>query len=80
MGQNHTSANQNSIGIEMCVRNSCGNLADTSRDWYFEDATVQKAIELTKELMAKYNIPVDRVVRHHVDFTVSRIGGIGSQR
>lgn len=57
--------NQNSIGIEMCVRNSSGNLADTSRDWYFEDATVQKTIELTKELMAKYNIPADRVIRHH---------------
>lgn len=57
--------NQNSIGIEMCVRNSSGNLADTSRDWCFEDATVQKTIELTKELMAKYNIPADRVIRHH---------------
>ncbi len=57
--------NQNSIGIEMCVRNSSGNLADTSRDWYFEDATVKKAIELTKALMEKYNIPVDRVIRHH---------------
>ncbi|SET80256.1 N-acetyl-anhydromuramyl-L-alanine amidase AmpD [Lacrimispora sphenoides] len=57
--------NQNSIGIEMCVRNSSGNLAETSRDWYFEDATVKAAIELTKELMAKYNIPADRVIRHH---------------
>jgi N-acetylmuramoyl-L-alanine amidase len=57
--------NQNSIGIEMCVRNSSGNLADTSRDWYFEEATVKAAIELTKELMEKYNIPVDRVIRHH---------------
>lgn len=57
--------NANSIGIEMCVRNSSGNLADTSRDWYFEDATVKTAIELTKELMEKYNIPVDRVIRHH---------------
>ena len=57
--------NGNSLGIEMCVRNSSGNLADTSRDWYFEDATVQAAIALTKELMAKYNVPVDRVIRHH---------------
>ncbi|WP_242994913.1 hypothetical protein [Lacrimispora sphenoides] len=38
------------------------------------------AVELTKDLMAKYSIPVDRVVRHHDDITVSRIGGIGSQR
>ncbi|NNJ32631.1 peptidoglycan recognition protein family protein [Lacrimispora defluvii] len=56
--------NANSIGIEMCVRNK-GSKADTSRDWYFEDATVQAAIELTKELMAKYNIPADYVIRHY---------------
>jgi glucan-binding YG repeat protein len=56
--------NTNSIGIEMCVRNN-GSKADTSRDWYFEEATVQAAITLTKELMAKYNIPADRVIRHH---------------
>ena len=42
------------IGIEMCVRNR-GSKADTSRDWYFEDATVQAAIQLTRELMVKYN-------------------------
>lgn len=56
--------NGNSIGIEMCVRNK-GNKADTSRDWYFEDATVPAAIALTKDLMAKYNVPADRVIRHH---------------
>lgn len=56
--------NGNSIGIEMCVRNK-GNKADTSRDWYFEDATVQAAIALTKELMARYNVPADHVIRHH---------------
>lgn len=56
--------NSNSIGIELCVRNK-GTLVDTSRDWYFEDATVQSAIELTKELMAKYNISADHVIRHY---------------
>ena len=56
--------NANSIGIEMCVRNK-GSKADTSRDWYFEEETVQSAIELTKELMAKYNIPADHVIRHY---------------
>lgn len=35
--------NSNSIGIELCVRNK-GSKADTSRDWYFEDDTVQSAI------------------------------------
>ncbi|PPK77485.1 putative cell wall binding repeat protein [Lacrimispora xylanisolvens] len=56
--------NANSLGIELCVRNK-GPLADTSRDWYFEDETVLAAIELTKELMAKYNIPADHVIRHY---------------
>jgi glucan-binding YG repeat protein len=56
--------NANSIGIELCVRNK-GSQADTSRDWYFEDATVQTAIALTKELMEKYNVPADHVIRHH---------------
>jgi N-acetylmuramoyl-L-alanine amidase len=56
--------NGNSLGIELCVRNK-GSVADTSRDWYFEDATVQAAILLTKELMAKYNVPADHVIRHH---------------
>ena len=54
----------NSIGIELCVRNK-GSQADTSQDWYFEDATVVAAIALTKELMAKYNVPADRVIRHY---------------
>ena len=56
--------NANSLGIELCVRNK-GSQADTSRDWYFEDVTVQKAVELTKELMAKYNVPADHVIRHY---------------
>lgn len=56
--------NSNSIGIELCVRNR-GSKADTSRDWYFEDATVQAAIQLTRELMGKYKVPADHVIRHY---------------
>ncbi|QOV19025.1 N-acetylmuramoyl-L-alanine amidase [Blautia liquoris] len=56
--------NANSIGIELCVRNK-GSMADTSRDWYFEDATVASAIQLTRELMAKYGVPADHVIRHY---------------
>lgn len=56
--------NANSIGIELCVRNK-GSKADTSKDWYFEDATVAGAVQLTKELMAKYGVPASRVIRHH---------------
>ncbi|MFT4107870.1 MAG: N-acetylmuramoyl-L-alanine amidase [Lacrimispora sp.] len=56
--------NDNSLGIELCVRNKGSQAAD-SKDWYFEEATVQSAIELTRELMAKYNVPADRVIRHY---------------
>lgn len=56
--------NSNSIGIELCVRNN-GSQAATSRDWYFEDATVQEAIRLTRELMARYGVAADHVVRHY---------------
>lgn len=49
--------NSNSIGIEMCCRKG-------SR-WYFEQATVDATIQLVKELMAKYNIPVENVIRHY---------------
>lgn len=56
--------NANSIGIEMCVRNK-GIQADSSSDWYFEEATVKATIELTKQLMQKYNIPDDHVIRHY---------------
>ena len=56
--------NSNSIGIELCVRNK-GSQAATSRDWYFEDATVRSAVALTRELMEKYKITADRVVRHY---------------
>lgn len=56
--------NSNSIGIEMCVRNK-GSKADTSKDWYFEDATYEATIALTKELMKKFGVTPDRVIRHH---------------
>ena len=50
--------NSNSIGIEMCCYNNNGIL-DIS------DKVIEKTIELTKELMAKYNIPVENVLRHY---------------
>ena len=56
--------NSNSLNIEMCVRNK-GNQSSDSKDWYFEDATVNTAIELTKMLMKKYNVPVENVIRHY---------------
>ena len=51
--------NYNAIGIELCSeRDSKGN-------YYFNNETINNAIELTKMLMKKYNIPIENVVRHY---------------
>ena len=50
--------NSNSIGIEMCCFNNNGTLD-------IKEEVVNRTIELTKELMKKYNIPVDNVIRHY---------------
>lgn len=50
--------NANSIGVELC---------DTRRDgaYGFTEATLANAVELVRELMEKYNVPVENVVRHY---------------
>lgn len=50
--------NTNSIGVEMCCRKG-------SSGWYFEPSTITSTVGLVKELMAKYNIPVENVLRHY---------------
>lgn len=58
--------NANSIGIEMCVRKAnTKSMNANNKDWYFEDATVDSTVELTKYLMKKYNIPPKNVIRHY---------------
>ena len=58
--------NSNSLSIELCVRKvNHGSLSSMDKDWYFEDATVKSAIELTKYLMEKYNVPASNVIRHY---------------
>ena len=58
--------NINSIGIELCVRKkSTASMGATDKDWYFEDATVEAAAELTRYLMDKYNVPASHVIRHY---------------
>lgn len=56
--------NTNSIGIELCVRTK-GSQAATSKDWYFEDATVQSAAELARQIMKRHHIPINHVLRHY---------------
>lgn len=57
--------NANGISIEMCVRTSDKKQHEANSPyWYFEQETVDGAVKLARYLMAKYNIPADRVVRH----------------
>lgn len=51
--------NTNSIGIEMCCFNNNGKI-DIS------EKVVDRTIELTKELMRKYNIPIENIVTHNM--------------
>lgn len=50
--------NSNSIGIEMCCFKSGGKI-DISEN------IVNRTIELTTELMKKYNVPASNVIRHY---------------
>lgn len=58
--------NANSLGIELCVRKkNYDRKMPEDTDWYFEDATVDAAVELTRHLMDKYEVPASRVLRHY---------------
>lgn len=59
--------NANSIGIEICSTNSNYSATDpaNSPKWRFSAAAVTRAVDLTKYLMRKYNIPAERVIRHY---------------
>ena len=51
--------NSNSVGIELCSRK------DVEGTYYFQPETVSNAVRLTKQLMERYKIPADHVVRHY---------------
>lgn len=51
--------NSNAVGVELCSRRA----ADGT--FYFTPETVANAQELVRELMEKYNVPVDHVIRHY---------------
>ena len=58
--------NSNSIGIEICSTNSTGKMQDANdKSYSFSDAAVANAAELVKQLMAEYDIPAERVIRHY---------------
>lgn len=51
--------NANSIGIEMCCHQ------DGAGNWYFDAETVDAAVALAQDVMARHGIPVENVVRHY---------------
>ena len=61
--------NSNTISIEIC--SNCTPRTNVSLNhsnhdgWSFTDKELDNAVKLAKILMAKYNIPIDRVVRHY---------------
>ena len=58
--------NANSIGVEICSTNSTGKMQNANdKSYSFTPAAVANAVELVKKLMAEYNIPADRVIRHY---------------
>lgn len=58
--------NSNSIGVEMCVRKrDITSMGATDTDWYFEPKTIAAARQLVLELMGRYGIPVENVLRHY---------------
>lgn len=59
--------NANSISIEICSSLKAGydRKKANHEGWYFTDAVLANAERLAKMLMAKFNIPIERVVRHY---------------
>lgn len=57
--------NSNSIGIEVACHNDTSDKSANSTDWYFDDVTVDKLVQIVKYLMEKYGIDADHVVRHY---------------
>ena len=51
--------NANSIGIEMC----CHQRPDGT--WYIDEETMAAAAELGRDILARYAIPMDHVLRHY---------------
>lgn len=51
--------NDNSIGVELCCHQNGSGV------WYFNPETVDAAVELARDIVTRYNIPKDRVLRHY---------------
>ena len=52
--------NDNSIGIEMCSK-----IDNKTGTYYINEQTIKNTIEFTKQLIEKYNIAIENVLRHY---------------
>ncbi len=51
--------NDNAIGVELCCHK------DAAGTWYFDPETVDAAVALCREIVARYGIDKDHVLRHY---------------
>ncbi len=51
--------NENSIGVELCCHQ------DAKGNWYFDPETVDAAVELCRDIVGRYGIDKDHVLRHY---------------
>ena len=59
--------NGNAIGVELCCRRR-GDLpagAAATQGWYFEPETVDAAVELCRDIVGRYGLSRERVLRHY---------------
>lgn len=59
--------NRNTISIEICSTLAKGASVEKANHdgWSYTEAAIENAVKLANILMAKYDIPIERVVRHY---------------
>ena len=71
--------NANTISIEICsnLKPGYSHQAVNHDGWFFTEAALNNAVKLAKILMRKFNIPIERVVRHY-DISGKICPGLGN--
>lgn len=74
---NGKATNKNTISIEICsnLKSGTSGSAANHAGWTLSDAALDNAAKLAKIIMKKYNIPLERVVRHY-DITGKMCPGV----
>jgi N-acetylmuramoyl-L-alanine amidase CwlA len=57
--------NGTSLGVEVACHNDTADKTAESLGWYFDNATVDRLVELVKALMVDYGIDAEHVIRHY---------------